>query len=352
MHRDPRLVVEGHPPLPVGVILVPLRVQDRCRFGLVRSAEGLLQEPKEVCALGVRPGHGLQCGGLGVVVGDRGFVEAVDAGVGFRRGRLLGTASCGGGLCPARAPSGVEEVDDGLSCGRLAVPLWDCGTGHALGTLPLYSVPVRCSVSGVHSYIGTISRPVRSCQSSMVRPTFLSLGVARSHLTWILNAWWSPVTRYRCLTSPAAHIHLEGPAAVAFSKGSCTRVPMVFSGYRAAAPSAVRLFGLAGGLAAGLACVGAFRFFAPWRRRALGRTCWGGAPWGCCTAAWPGANMGCSRVAGTSGLDVGTASLSCNTCLVMMPRVSSACCRASGGSVGQVRSRCLVPALGRRMSAR
>ena len=74
----------------------------------------------------------------------------------------------------------------------------------------MYSVPVRCSVSGVHSCMGTISRPVQSRQSSMVRLTFLSLGVAGSHLTWILNRWWSPVTRYRCWTSPAAHTHLEG----------------------------------------------------------------------------------------------------------------------------------------------
>ena len=59
MHRDRRLVVEGHPPLPVGVMLVPLRVQDRCRFGLVHFAEGLVQEPQEVCALGVWPRHGL-----------------------------------------------------------------------------------------------------------------------------------------------------------------------------------------------------------------------------------------------------------------------------------------------------
>ena len=59
MHRDRRLVVEGHPSLPVGVVLVPLRDKDRCRFGLVRSAEGLLQEHQEVCALGVWPRHGL-----------------------------------------------------------------------------------------------------------------------------------------------------------------------------------------------------------------------------------------------------------------------------------------------------
>ena len=113
----------------------------------------------------------------------------------------------------------------------------------------MYSVPVRCSVSGVHSCMGTISRPAWSRQSSMVRPSFLSLGVAGSHLTWILNPWWSPVTRYRCLTYPAAHIHLEGPAAVGYSKGSCTRVLMAYSGYRAAASSLVQLFGLALGLA-------------------------------------------------------------------------------------------------------
>ena len=44
-------------------------------------------------------------------------------GVGFRRRRFFGTGSCGGGLCPSRAPSGVEEVDDALSCGCLAVSL-------------------------------------------------------------------------------------------------------------------------------------------------------------------------------------------------------------------------------------
>ena len=127
MHRDRRLVVEGHPPLPVGVIFVPLVVQDPCRLGLVRFAEGLLQEPHEVCALGVWPGHGLRCGGLGGVVGDRGFVQDVDAGVGFRRRRFLRTGSCGDGPCPARAPSGVEEVDDTLSCGCLAVLLLGLG---------------------------------------------------------------------------------------------------------------------------------------------------------------------------------------------------------------------------------
>ena len=127
MHHDRRLVVQGHPLLPVRVIFVPPRVQDRCWFGLVRSAEGLLQEPQKVCALGVWPGHGLQCGGLGAVVGDRRPVEDVDAGVGFRRCRFLGTGIWGGGPCPALAPSGVEEVDDALSCGCLAVPLQGLG---------------------------------------------------------------------------------------------------------------------------------------------------------------------------------------------------------------------------------
>ena len=127
MYRDRRPVVEGHPPLPVGEIFVCLRVQDRCRFGLVCSAGGLLQEPQEVCALGVWPRHGLQCGGLGGVVGDRGHVGDADAGLGFRRRRFPGTGSRGGRPCPARAPSGVEEVDDALSRGCLAVPLLGLG---------------------------------------------------------------------------------------------------------------------------------------------------------------------------------------------------------------------------------
>ena len=37
--------------MPEGMVIVTLRVKDRCPFGLVRSAEALLQEPKEVCAL-------------------------------------------------------------------------------------------------------------------------------------------------------------------------------------------------------------------------------------------------------------------------------------------------------------
>ena len=116
------------------------------------------------------------------------------------------------------------------AAGALRFRFWGWGTGHALWTSPVYSMPLRCSVSGVHSCMGTISRPFRSRQSSMVRPTFLSLGVAGSHLTWILDPWWSPVTLYRCLTSLAAHTHLEGPAAVAYSKGSCTWVLMAYSG--------------------------------------------------------------------------------------------------------------------------
>ena len=127
MHCDRHLVVEGNPLLPVDVIFVPLRVQDRWRFGLVRSAKGLFQEPREVCALGVWPGYGLQCGGLGRVVGDRGLVGDLVAGVGFRRCRLLGAGSCGGRPCPSPAPSGVEEVDDALSCRCLAVPLLGLG---------------------------------------------------------------------------------------------------------------------------------------------------------------------------------------------------------------------------------
>ena len=50
-------------------------------------------------------------------------MEDVDAGVSFRRRRFLGTGSRGGGPCPARAPSGIEEVDDALNCRCLAVSL-------------------------------------------------------------------------------------------------------------------------------------------------------------------------------------------------------------------------------------
>ena len=116
-------MVEGHPSLPVGAVFLPLRVQDWCWFGLVRSAEGLFQEPKEVCATGVWPGHGLQCGSLGGVVGDQRLVEDVDVGMGFRRRWLLGICGRGSGTSSAGAPSGVEEVNDTLSCGRLGAPL-------------------------------------------------------------------------------------------------------------------------------------------------------------------------------------------------------------------------------------
>ena len=57
---------------------------------------------------------------------------------------------------------------------------------------------------------------------------------------------------------------------MAYSKGSCTWMPMAYLGYSMAASSSVQPFGLAFGLGAGLACVGALRFFAPGRRRALG----------------------------------------------------------------------------------
>ena len=123
MYLDRCLAVEGHPSLPVGLVPVPFWDQDRCLFGLVCPAEGLFQDPKEVCALRLWSGHGLQCGGLGRAVGDCWLVQNVDAGVGFRRRRLLGISDRGGGPSPARAPSGVEEVDDTLSCGRLAAPL-------------------------------------------------------------------------------------------------------------------------------------------------------------------------------------------------------------------------------------
>ena len=129
IHRHRCLVVDGHPSLPVCVVFVPLRVQDRCQFGLVRSAEGLFQESKEVCALGLRPGHGLQCGGPVGVVGDRGLVEDDDTGLVFRRRRLLLIGGRGSGLSPARAQSGVQEFDDTVSSGCLAAPPLGLGQG-------------------------------------------------------------------------------------------------------------------------------------------------------------------------------------------------------------------------------
>ena len=51
VYGDCCLVVKGHPSLPVGLVFVPLSVQDWGRFGLVRPMEGLFQEPEKVCAL-------------------------------------------------------------------------------------------------------------------------------------------------------------------------------------------------------------------------------------------------------------------------------------------------------------
>ena len=99
-----------------------------------------------------------------------------------------------------------------------------------------------------------------------------------------------------------------------------------------------RRFGLCGGLAL-------------LRTRAapcIGLSLLGGCALGLLYRRGPGAITGCSRVAGTSGLDVGTASFSWNTCLVMRPSTSSASRRVSGGSLGQVRSRCPVPVPWRR----
>ena len=112
MHRDQQIVVEGRPPVasgrdicsPLGPGSVLVRAGPLCGK--------LVPGPQEVCALGVLPGHGLQCGSLGGVVGDRRLIEDVDAGVGFCRCRLLGIGSCGGGACPARPLSGIEEVND------------------------------------------------------------------------------------------------------------------------------------------------------------------------------------------------------------------------------------------------
>ena len=117
MHRDRRLVVEGHTLLPVGVVFVPLWVQDRCRFGLVALRRACSRNPKRSAPWGCGPG--MAC--------SVAVVEDVDAGVRFRRRRFLGTGSCWGWLCPARAPSAVEEVDDALSCRCLAVPLLGLG---------------------------------------------------------------------------------------------------------------------------------------------------------------------------------------------------------------------------------
>ena len=42
------------------------------------------------------------------------------------------------------------------AAGALRFRFWGWGRGHALWTSPVYSVTVRCSVSGVHSCMGTI----------------------------------------------------------------------------------------------------------------------------------------------------------------------------------------------------
>ena len=73
MYRDRCLVVEGHFLLPVGVVFVPLPVQDWCWFGLVCPVEVRFLKPQEVCTLAVWPGHGMRCGGLGGVIDDRGL---------------------------------------------------------------------------------------------------------------------------------------------------------------------------------------------------------------------------------------------------------------------------------------
>ena len=107
MQRDGRLVVEGNPLLPVGVIFAPfpgprsvlVRAGPLCG-GLAPGAPGGLR-------LGGVARAWLAVCGLGGVVGDRRLVEDFDAGVGFRRCRFLGTGSWGGGPCPALAPSGV-----------------------------------------------------------------------------------------------------------------------------------------------------------------------------------------------------------------------------------------------------
>ena len=62
------------------------------------------------------------------------------------------------------------------------------GRVHALLTPPEYSVPVRCSVSGMHSCMGTISRPFRSRQSSMVRTTLWWQRWTQTQL-WELRKW-------------------------------------------------------------------------------------------------------------------------------------------------------------------
>ena len=215
MYRDRCLVVEGHPSLLLGVVFVPLQVQNRCWLGQVKPAEGLFREPKEVCALGAWPGHGLQCGGLGGVLGDRGLVEDVDAGVGFRRRWLLGIGGPGDGPSPARAPSGVEEVDDTLGCGRLAASLL------GLCQRPCDVDLARVLGAGEVLYVGGAQLYGDRLMTLWVSPEF----DGSPHLLvngggWVrfdvdLESLVVPRVALRWVTSPAAHIHVEGPAAVA-----------------------------------------------------------------------------------------------------------------------------------------
>ena len=166
-----------------------------------------------------------------------------------------------------------------------------------------------------------------------MRLTFLTLGVAGSHLTWILNPIVVPGDAVPVLDLTCGPYPLGGARGRGVLEGQLhPGTHSVSSGYRAVASSSVQLFNLALGLGAGLAFAAASRFFAPWQRRALGCPHLGGAPWGCCTGAWPAAITRCSRAAETSGLDVGTVSFSWNSCLVMKPSTLSASGRASGGS--------------------
>ena len=193
-------------------------------------------------------------------------------------------------------------------------------------------------MSGVHSCRATISCSVFSCQSSMVCPSALSVGVAGSQRTRILKPWWSLGVRYLWGNSHAPHIHVKGPAATPNSKGSCARSPMVNSGYSAAPSSLVYSLGLSQG--GGLGFAAAFSFYEPRRRRASGRPFWGANPWVCWMGTWPVPNTGCYRVAGLSGFHVGTASVSWTACSVVWLSVPSDVCMTSGGSVGQVSSHC------------
>ena len=253
MHRDQCLVVEGHSWLPVGVVFVLLQVQEWCWFGLVCPAEGLFQEPKEVRALGVRPGHGLQCGGLGRVVGHRGLVEDVDAGFSFRRCWWLGIRGRGGGSFPARALSGVKKVDDTLSRGRLAAPLLGLWQGPCVMDFAcvLVAGEVLC-VRGAQLYGYHLTTVLVSPEfDGLPHPLVVGGG-------WVLFEVYpeslvvphDAVPIVDLTSGPYPH---GGACGVAYLKGSCTRASMAYSGYRAAASSSVHGFGLGLGFGAGLA---------------------------------------------------------------------------------------------------